>query len=506
MDLKRSCGVLLHITSLPSPFGIGDVGPAAYDFVDFLEKSGHEYWQLLPLNPTDATFSHSPYSSYSAFAGNPLLISPELLEKEGFVDLKKIPKPKDISTSKVHFEVVEAYKKELLERAYQNFKQKKEKKDFTEFCSRHDKWLDDYSLFISLRKKYELSGWFDWPKDVRDRKPAALKQARTELAESIEKEKFIQYLFFTQWESLTDYAHGKGIKFFGDIPFYINHDSADCWANAAYFKLDEEKMPTHISGVPPDYFSKDGQLWGTPVYEWETLQENEFDWWVARINQNLLLFDLVRLDHFRAFAAYWEVPAGEETAINGKWVKTPGTRFFSLLKKEFPNMPLIAEDLGLLDEPVYKLLRKFDFPGMNVLHFAFGEDRRGNPYLPFNHLPHSVVYTGTHDNNTSRGWYENAGRVERKHLKDYAGVRVTAKNVHLVLHKIALNSVAKLAVVPLQDLTGLGEEAIMNTPGTTEDNWSWRAEPDQIPKELAADFKQLNELFGRVREEKKKTK
>lgn len=498
MELERSSGILLHITSLPSPFGIGDIGPSAYEFVDFLEASGHRYWQLLPLNPTDAAYSHSPYSSYSAFAGNPLLISPELLEKAGYVDLDDFPKKKKFSESRVEFEVVQEYKEKILDAAFEKFSKKKPGRAFTSFTKKHDSWLDDYSLYKSLRRKFDNAGWFSWPAELRDRKPKALKEARKELADDILKEKFIQFLFFSQWEDLVEYAHKKEVYFFGDIPFYINHDSADCWSHASYFKLDEEKKPTKISGVPPDYFSETGQLWGTPVYEWKALKENKFDWWVERIQQNLLLFDLVRLDHFRAFAAYWEVPAEDETAINGKWVKSPGTQFFNLLKKDFPNMPLIAEDLGLLDEPVYELLEKFDFPGMRVLHFAFGEDRKDNPYLPFNHVPNTVVYTGTHDNNTSVGWYQSAGRVEKRHLKDYTGTRLTSKNVHKVLHRIALDSVAKLAVVPLQDLHGLGEEAIMNTPGTTKNNWSWRATGKQVPHEMAGDLKKLNELFGRI--------
>ena len=507
MKLERSSGILLHITSLPSAFGIGDIGPAAYDFVDFLAESGHKYWQLLPLNPTDETYSHSPYSSFSAFAGNPLLISPELLEKEGFLNLEDFPEPKNTAAGKVHFDVVQEYKEQLFEAAFREFQKKKKKPTaFTAFCREHEAWLEDFSLYKSLRKKYEKAGWFAWPRGVRDRKPAALKEAKKELSEEIEKEKFIQFLFFSQWNSLTEYAHKKEVQFFGDIPFYVNHDSADCWANAAYFKLDKDKMPTQVSGVPPDYFSETGQLWGTPVYDWKAMETNNFDWWFHRIHQNLLLFDLVRLDHFRAFAAYWEVPAADETAIHGKWVKSPGTKFFRLLKKDFPDMPLIAEDLGLMDEPVYKLLEKFNFPGMKVLHFAFGEDRKNNPYLPFNHIPNSVVYSGTHDNNTSVGWFKSTGKVEKKHLQDYTGQKVTAKNVHKILHRIALDSVSKLAVVPLQDIIGLGEEGIMNTPGTTKNNWSWRVTSEEFPKDRAQELREMNILFGRYQQPKKEQK
>ena len=302
---------------------------------------------------------------------------------------------------------------------------------------------------------------------------------------------------------MVKYGHAKKVEFIGDIPFYINHDSADCWANSEYFKLDEEKKPLKVSGVPPDYFSKTGQLWGTPVYDWKTLRQNNFDWWVERIRQNLLLFDLVRLDHFRAFAAYWEVPAGDDTAENGKWVKTPGIDFFKIIAEKFPEMPLIAEDLGSLDEPVYKLLKRFKFPGMKVLHFAFGEEKVDNPYLPFNHLPNNVVYTGTHDNNTTRGWFRNENKEAKFHLKEYSGIKITNRNVHQVLHRISLNSVANLSITPLQDIIGIGEEGIMNIPGSTSGNWTWRVTSDQIPINRVDELKELNRLFGRLPKEPK---
>ncbi|MDT0650937.1 4-alpha-glucanotransferase [Autumnicola edwardsiae] len=502
MELTRSSGILLHITSLPSKYGIGDLGTSAYKFVDFLKASGHKYWQLLPLNPTPATFHHSPYSSYSAFAGNPLLVSPELLEKKNLVDLKKFSLPKKISEEKVNFEPVEAYKNDLLNSAYLNFtKRKSDFPDFKNFCKNHSAWLNDFALYKSLSNKYETD-WLEWPEELRDRKPAALKKAEKELSEELEKEKFIQFLFFKQWEDLTNYAHKNDVQFIGDIPFYVNHESADCWANTDYFKLDEDKKPTHVSGVPPDYFSETGQLWGTPVFEWKTLKKNKYDWWVNRIKQNLLLFDLVRIDHFRAFAAYWQVPAGEETAINGKWVKSPGIEFFKIIQKEIPEMPFIAEDLGLLDEPVYDLLEKFNFPGMNVLQFAFGEEKAENPYLPFNHKSHSIAYTGTHDNNTTRGWFKAADKVTRRHLQKYADKRVTERNVHEILHRIVLRSVAKIAIFPLQDIIGLGEEAIMNTPGSIEGNWTWRVKEDEIPVEAAKDLREQNVIFGRFKEPK----
>lgn len=499
MNIERSSGILIHITSLPSPFGIGDMGPEAYEFIDLLEASGNKYWQLLPLNPTDEAYSHSPYSSDSAFAGNPLLISPEMLEEGGYIDLQNCALPLEKNRDKVDFKKVTQFKEQILENAFENYKKHKNSTTaFNKFCSQHDStWLKDYSLYKALQQKMK-SPWPDWPVELRDRKESALKKAEKDLAESIEKIKYTQFLFFEQWNNLTQYARSAQVKFIGDIPFYVNHDSADCWAHSKYFKLDEKKQPIKISGVPPDYFSKTGQLWGTPVYDWKTLKAHKYDWWVERIRQNMLLYDVVRLDHFRAFSAYWEVPAGDKTAENGKWIKTPGTEFFKVIKKEFPEMPFIAEDLGDLDEPVYKLLRKFDFPGMRVLQFAFGEERTNNPYLPFNHVPHSIVYTGTHDNNTSLGWFAQADKTSKKHFKEYAGINVTGKNAHTVLHKMALQSVARLAIVPMQDILGLGKEGIMNIPGSTKGNWTWRMTYGEIPVNLAEELKSLNELYGRV--------
>ncbi len=495
----------MHITSLPSAFGIGDLGHEAYKFVDFLAASGNTYWQLLPLNPTYKKYNHSPYSSDSAFAGNPLLISPEILEEEGYLKLKEFKKPGLTSTGKADFENAREFKEAILGAAYKKFKEKRKSSPFNAFCRIHSYWLEDYSLFRAISKDF-TSAWSTWPEGLRERKPAALKKAEKDLKEQIEKEKFIQYIFFSQWKKLTKYAGKTGIKTIGDIPFYVTHDSADVWAHQAYFKLDKGKEPTFLSGVPPDYFSKTGQLWGTPVYDWKMLKSKGYDWWIERIRQNLLLFDLVRLDHFRAFSAYWEVPAGEKTAVNGKWVRTPGTDFFRVVKKEFPKMPLIAEDLGSLDEPVYRLLEKFNFPGMKVLHFAFGEEKKENPYLPFNHNSHSIVYTGTHDNNTSKGWFKEIDKEAREHLENFTGKKITAENVNEVLQRLALSSVSKLAVIPMQDILGLGKEGLMNIPGSTEGNWTWRMEEGKLKPVLIKKLKELNELYGRKEIPKKKKK
>ena len=489
---------MLHITSLPSPFGIGDMGPEAFEFVEFLETSGTRYWQVLPITPTDAAYKHSPYSSDSAFAGNTLLISPELLEKEGYVDLQDYTFPEIIKPERIDYEKVSLFKEALLEAAFIKFsKQKVNAQKFNSFCKTHNEWLDDYSLYKVLHKKFNTS-WVSWPQEYRDRHPKSINRAKKEFKTEIEKVKFFQFLFFSQWQQFKTYASQHFVQLIGDIPIFVNHDSADCWVNFQYFKLNDFKQPYKVSGVPPDYFSDTGQLWGTPVYNWKTLKSNRYDWWIKRIEQNLLLFDIVRLDHFRGFSACWEVPAGDKTAINGKWVKTPGHDLFKTIRKKFPDMPFIAEDLGSLDNDVYKLMATFNLPGMNVLLFAFGNDKAKNPYLPFNHIPNSIVYTGTHDNNTARGWFQNADLASRQHLKEYTGKKITSKNVHTILHRMSLASVSKIAIIPMQDILGLGSEALMNIPGSLHENWIWRLTYKQLTSRKAAELKTLNILFGRA--------
>lgn len=506
MKLERSSGILLHITSLPSQFGIGDFGQEAYEFLDFLEASGYSYWQILPLNPTDGAFQHSPYSSYSAFAGNFFLISPEELKKDGYVDLGNFEFPHNTDRGKVDFEEVSKFKKELLKAAFSSFKKKNSlPEDYSIFCKEHSYWLEDYCLFMSLKEKYR-DVWFNWPQDIRDRKPEALQKASGELADRVEAFRFYQYIFFRQWKKLKNQADKKNIKFIGDVPFYVNHDSVECWTHSGYFKLDENKQPFKVSGVPPDYFSETGQLWGTPVYDWDTLKSNRYEWWIERLKQNLLLFDLVRLDHFRAFSACWEVEAGQRTAVNGSWKEVPGHDFFCLVSEEFPDLPFIAEDLGTLDEGVYALLKKFPFPGMKVLQFAFGDDQANNPYLPFNHTENHLVYTGTHDNDTTVSWFIHTNDATRQHLSEYAGTDVNTQNVHILLHRMILNSVANIAVVPMQDILGLGTEGRMNVPGGSGGNWDWCLKYEELPRQRANEMKRQNQLFGRYPPDRKKDK
>lgn len=496
MDLKRSSGILLHITSLPSPFGIGDFGPEAYEFIDFLEASGNKYWQILPLNPTYSAYGHSPYSSDSAFAGNTLLISPEILEREGYVDLQNHTLPV-LDPVSVNFNKVKEFKDSLFEEAFRTFKKNnKDLKKFRAFCKEHGSWLNDYSVYKVLHEKFN-DHWIKWPVQYKNRDSGELQKLEKSEKYNIEKIKFLQYIFFKQWKNLKIYAFQNKVHLIGDIPIYINHDSADCWANPQNFKLDKNKNPTKLSGVPPDYYSETGQLWGTPVYNWKHLKKDSYSWWIDRLKQNLLLFDLVRLDHFRGFSAYWEVGAGEKTAENGKWVKTPGKDFFRTVKKAIPNMPFIAEDLGSLDEDVYSLMDRFNFPGMNVLQFAFGGDKASNPYLPFNHKPNSVVYTGTHDNNTTLGWYESLDSITNRHIEEYFNTEISSENINDIIQRAALNSVAKIAIIPIQDLLDLDSRAVMNIPGSTKGHWDWRMTYDQVSVSRAVELKALNELYGR---------
>ncbi|UII34107.1 4-alpha-glucanotransferase [Fulvivirga ulvae] len=498
MKFDRSSGILLHITSLPSPYGIGDMGPTAYEFIDFLNNAGQRFWQILPLNPTEYHLGNSPYSSPSAFAGNILLISPELLFKEGYLTKSDLKHNFQFLQDRVAFAEVIKFKKSLLEKAWNKFRAgKNSHKPFQRFCEKNKSWLEDYALFMAVKAHLNHKGWMDWPEELRDRKPTALKKLKEELEENIEKEKFLQFLFFSQWQNLIGHAREKNIRFIGDIPFYVSYDSADCWANAKYFKLDKQKKPVSVSGVPPDYFSETGQLWGTPIYDWHTLQKDNFNWWMLRVRQNMLLFDILRFDHFRAFSAYWDVPAGDDTAINGRWQKTPGNAFFKTIKEVYPDLPFIAEDLGLLDEGVHKLRDRFELPGMKVLQFAFGDNMATNPYIPHNHHSNNVVYTGTHDNNTVCGWFQHISKQEKKRLSAYLGRRLTHNNIAELFQRMCLMSVADLVIIPMQDILGLGGEAIMNRPGTASDNWRWRMAPGQLTSALELKLKSLNAIYGR---------
>ena len=473
MTHTRRSGILLHVTSLPSPFGIGDLGPGARRFADFLSEAGQTIWQVLPLNPSSAACGNSPYCSYSAFAGNPLLISPErLVEEDCLVKIDTMDRPQ-FPADRVDFELVAAYKRRLLKRAFGRYMGKLGGNcDFANFCRDNASWLDDYALFVSLKEQFGGLPWCDWPAEYRNREEAALREGRERLKERVEMEKFFQFLFFRQWSDLKKYCNERKIQIVGDLPIYVSYDSSDVWANPKFFKLDAMRKPLSVAGVPPDYFSETGQLWGNPVYDWNALGQAGYAWWIERLGHNLNLFDMTRLDHFRGFVAYWEVEASEKTAIRGRWVDVPVRDFFDTLLKRFPSLPIIAEDLGVITPDVQQIMTTYGFPGMKLLHFAFGEDLPSNPYAPHNHIPNCVVYTGTHDNNTTRGWFEHDLDEETKErLAKYLGRTPDENGIHRDLLRLALMSVADTAIVPMQDALGLGEEARMNLPSTAFGNW-----------------------------------
>jgi len=494
----RGSGVLLHITSLPSPFGIGDLGSSAYAFADWLAETKQRFWQILPLNPTDLAYGNSPYHGTSAFAGNKLLLSPELLVQEGFLNQEDLDTTPPFPEETVDFRAVVEHKSLLFQKAYERFKTGKEPEAYQQFCTENAFWLDDFAHFVANKSRHPGQVWNQWPKALRDRKRQALISSRMACQDEIGKEKFLQYLFFKQWSSLKRYCNDRNIQIIGDMPIYVVLDSADVWARPDLFNLDQEKMPVTVAGVPPDYFSETGQLWGNPVYRWEVLRETGYEWWIQRMACNLKLFDLVRVDHFRGFMGYWEVPADEEVATNGRWVEAPAMDFFNRLSERFPNLPIIAEDLGTITPDVWELMDHFGFPGMKVLLFAFGQDLPTNPYAPHNHVKNCVVYTGTHDNNTARGWFEREAGTEDKHrLSRYLGKEVKAETVHWEMIRLAMMSVADRVIFPMQDILGLGEEARINRPARKGGNWRWRLLHGRPPAELSRRLLEMTETFGR---------
>lgn len=497
---KRGSGILLHITSLPSPFGVGDLGPWAYRFADFLSQTKQSYWQILPLNPTDQTSGNSPYNSNSAFAGNTLLISPELLIESGFLTKKDIDAIPLFPNERCDYSSVIPYKVQLFHQAYKRFKTNKiERNTYEEFCTQNGEWLEDFALFVVMKNHFNGKAWSEWKEGLRDRNPEDLEKIRNNFYDELDREKFLQYLFFKQWFSLKRYCNEKGIKLIGDIPIYVNYDSVDVWTNTDIFKLDEEKKPLFSAGVPPDYFSKTGQLWGNPIYRWDVLQRTGFKWWFQRIAHNFQLFDIVRIDHFRGFVAFWEVPANEKTAINGYWVAVPAAEFFTALLEKFPTISLIAEDLGFITPDVKEIMNHFGFPGMRILLFAFGEDLPTHPYLPHNYIPNCIVYTGTHDNNTVRGWFKNETTPQdRQRLFRYLGSKVSVGQLPKKLIRLAMMSIANTVIIPMQDILGLGEEARMNRPSTTIGNWEWRLLPDQLTSSHAEMLLELTYTYGRA--------
>jgi 4-alpha-glucanotransferase len=499
---KRGAGVLLHITSLPSPYGIGDIGPSAREFVDFLQKGHQRYWQLLPLNPTEPGKGNSPYSALSSMAGNTLLISPDDLITEGLLDKNDIQEWSAAKTlDQVDYETVGRNKDFLFKQAFENFLRDTSHADhdsFRAFCEREAYWLRDFSMYSVIREAHQRSPWYEWPESLRLRDEVALKNINSEKEKDIRYVQWLQFIFDKQWKRLKEYCGERKILLLGDMPFYVSYDSADVWAHPEIFCLDEQGKMTGIAGVPPDYFNENGQLWGMPVFKWDVLKQTNYDWWIQRIKKNLGYFDLIRLDHFRAFAAYWEVPEGETTAVHGEWKPGPGESFFDCLEKEIGSLPLVAEDLGDIDEKVHKLRRTFRLPGMKVLHFAFSENMPSSDYIPHNYAHNYVVYTGTHDNNTTLGWFKNDLKAaDRKRVKEYVSGPVSEKNVHLALIRLAYASVARVAIIPMQDLLCLGQSSRMNKPASAEGNWAWRLLPGQLTPALESQLQSWTSTYYR---------
>jgi 4-alpha-glucanotransferase len=487
----RGAGVLVHVTSLPSPYGIGDVGPTALAWIDRLHEASQSWWQALPLGPTG--YGNSPYQSLSSFSGNWLLISPDELIEDGLLKAGDVAS-RVFSENVVDYDAVFSFKLGLVEKVAANFRARAGNEinlAFEQFRNEQAHWLDDYALFRALKARHNGACYLDWPNELVERNPVALAQAKRELASEIDEVRLAQFLLFRQGEKLKQCAHAKGVRLIGDLPFFVSPDSSDVWANPELFLLDERRRPRFVGGVPPDYFSSDGQLWGNPVYNWDALRQTGYRWCIDRIRALLAHVDLIRLDHFRGFAAAWHVPSGSLTARSGQWVPGPGAEFFDAVQRELGSLPFIAEDLGFITPDVRALLDQFHIPGTRVLQFAF-DGNPGNPHLPRNYSPSSVVYTGTHDNNTTRGWFEELPDGQRQNLWQYLnrpGGETSEAAASLV--RLAWSSVAALALVPLQDVLNLGAEARMNVPGRAEGNWRWRLAPDA---QCSAAFQWLSDL------------
>ncbi len=497
----RSAGILMHITSLPSRFGIGDLGPQAQAFANFLHRTHQKFWQLLPLNPTEQGQSHSPYSSLSSKAGNPLLISPELLANNGLLQAEELQQYYLPCETQTNYTEAERVKGELFNKAWRTFKEGKFgvlEQQFNEFCQTEESWLNDFALFMVLKKRNEGEPWFRWPEEYRLHQLKALENLTNQHKDELEKIKWLQFIFAKQWKKLRHHCNQHDIQLFGDMPFYISYDSADVWSDREIFAINEEGNMTGVAGVPPDAFSDDGQLWGMPVFRWDILKKRNYNWWIQRFKKNMELFDIVRLDHFRAFVDYWEVPATETTARHGEWNPGPGADLFTVAKEELGSLPFVAEDLGDINDAVYQLRDQFNLPGMKILQFAFGEDMQTSIHAPHNYHENFIVYTGTHDNNTIRGWYRCEVNNENRHrLEQYVGHPATEEDIHIVLGRLAYLSVAKTVILPMQDVLALDESCRMNTPASNKNNWGWRLLPEQLTEDAESLLKEWTSIYNR---------
>lgn len=508
MSLQRISGILLHPSSLPSRFGIGDIGPCARSFVDFLAQTGQSIWQVLPLG--HISFGNSPYMCFSAFGGNPYLISPQILVEDNLLDASDLEDIPEFPAQKVDYGQVIGFKLSLLQRSFDTFRQIYDERypdDYYEFCQQHSFWLEDYALFTAIKAQHDLKPWTMWEQGAAQRDPDALVSWRNKLADEVEFWKYTQYVFFKQWNQLKSYCNEMGIRIIGDIPIYVAHDSAEVWANRDLFFLDEQGNPQVVAGVPPDYFSATGQRWGNPIYRWNRMQERGFHWWIERFRINFAMVDMVRLDHFRGFEAYWEIPGEEKTAVKGRWVKGPGKAIFDAVRNALGDLSMIAEDLGVITQEVDDLRDQLGYPGMRILQMAFGTDPKAGEYRPHNHIHNCAVYTASHDHNTTVGWFTSQPGSqstqtreevleERQYVRQY--LNSDGSDIHWDMIRAALASVARIAVFPLQDLLGLGTESRMNLPGTSQSNWEWRFTFDQLTPEIKQRLAVLTQIYERA--------
>ncbi len=494
VKMVRKSGVLLAISSLPSKYGIGCFSKEAYDFVDYLAAAGQSYWQVLPMGPTG--YGDSPYQAFSTFAGNPYFIDLEDLIDRGWLTRKECDSV-DFGDLDAYIDYEKIYlgRFKLLRKAHER-SDIGSNPDFHVFCEEEKSWLNDYCLYRAIKEENGGKSFIEWPEKLRKRDKKELAVAKRRLAKEIEFYAFLQYMFMIQWLSIKDYANEKGIDIIGDIPIYVAYDSADTWARPELFLLDEDGYPTGVAGCPPDYFSATGQLWGNPLYDWDYHEDTQFEWWIERMAQCFKLYDMVRIDHFRGFDEYYNIPYGDPTAEFGEWELGPGFELFKTLREELGDKPIIAEDLGLLTKSVIRLVKRTGYPGMKILEFAF-DSNEDNDYLPHNFIRNCVVYTGTHDNDTVQGWYASANRNDKKMIKTYLGV-TNSKNLHWDMIRLAESSVADIAIIPMQDILGLGSEARMNIPSTLGMNWKWRLLPEQLKEEDAQMLYEMAKVYGRL--------
>jgi 4-alpha-glucanotransferase len=508
MDTSRVSGILLHVSSLPSPYGVGDLGQEAYEFVSALIRARQAIWQVLPLGPTG--YGDSPYQCFSAFAGNPLFVDPRELVTKGWLTEADFTDAPTFAAGAADYGQAFVWRTNMLRRAFANFAAGQHEADntaFKQFRQENARWLDDFALYLALKNENGGVDWTKWPRELALRQPQALAESRERLAGEIDFHTFVQWCFFRQWLALKRFANSHGVRIIGDLPIFVAHDSADVWANPQSFQLDGDGKPRVVAGVPPDYFSATGQLWGNPLYDWQHASGDQYDWWCQRLAQALLLFDYVRLDHFRGFAAYWEIPYGSPTAASGQWKPGPGAALFAAATTRLGKLPILAEDLGVITPQVEALRDEFGFPGMRILQFAFGDDPLGPLYRPHHFIPHCVVYTGTHDNNTTVGWFQSAAgqgttrsaeQVERERETTLRYVHSDGHEIHWDFIRLAMGSVARVAIFPLQDVLGLGAEARMNLPATMAGNWQWRMRPGEFTAGHEQRLRMLAETFDRA--------